>query len=98
MPLPQEVLNRFYKKLGMQSSETFRQPGKTEIFTGTKSTRYAVMYRCDGCGELHPVPDLGFESIKDLWKSSDYIAKCPDTGEVTVLQGAINVVMVAQDS
>ncbi len=56
--------------------------------------RCTVMYRCDGCGELYPVPDLGFESIKDLWKSSDYKATCPDTGVDTALSGAVNVVMV----
>ena len=53
-----------------------------------------LMFRCDGCGELHPVPDLGFESIKELWTSSDYKAACPETGEDTILRGAVNVVMV----
>jgi hypothetical protein len=56
--------------------------------------RCTVMYRCDGCGELHPIPDLGFESIKELWSSTDYSATCPDTGQETVLRGAFNVVMV----
>lgn len=56
--------------------------------------RCNVTYRCDGCSEFHPVPDLGFESIKELWTSADYKAKCPDTGQETTLRGAINVVMV----
>jgi len=55
---------------------------------------YGIMFRCDGCGELHPVPDLGFETVKDLWTSSDYKAECPDTGQETTLRGANNVVMV----
>jgi len=56
--------------------------------------RCSVMYRCDGCGERHPVPDLGFESVKELCASTDYSATCPDTRQETVLRGAINVVMV----
>jgi len=56
------------------------------------------MYQCDGCGELHPVPDLGSESINDLWKSSDYKAQCPEIGGDTVLLGAVNIVMVPERS
>ena len=92
MPLPPDILEEIYRRVTIQPS------GTTEVSIGKSSVRYAVMYRCDGCGELHPVPDLGFETIKDLWRSSDYKATCPDTDEVTVLQGAINIEMVAQHS
>ena len=53
-----------------------------------------VSYHCDGCEELHPVPDLGVDDIKVLWTSRDYKAVCPETGVETTLIGQINIVFV----
>jgi len=56
-----------------------------------------VAYRCDGCGELHPVPDLGVYDIRVLWTSRDYKAVCPETGVETTLIGQVNIVLVPKD-
>lgn len=53
-----------------------------------------VSYKCDGCGKLHPIPDLGVDDIRVLWTSTDYKATCPKTGVETTLIGQINVIMV----